>query len=429
LAVGFLIVAGVQAAGTPDRIYLFGDDNDIGGVDDAVETPTAGGTPSANIPGIGVVSLTVDSKTTATNFSDEQSLGYSGTGGGPVYTNVGPSGLARPGALAGTFGLDFDGTDVVNSNLAAPPVGGSGGGLGAPLVGDNAYSGTGAPNYTGTAGVPSVLERYLEGWVRPTGGAGTRRDIVNDTSQVQVFINNLNNWAYVWGSNADGTTPTTTVTTTTPAALNQWTHIMHRSFTDTAAVLYVNGIAVPGGLTEGNYNGGLVTTGAAADITFGASFNKTTNFFTGQLDNFVIGVAGNTTGVVGGKNWGVIDLRVDNDFIRQELVGKDLADVNLNGVVNQEDVDIFLANWRKTFPVIAGGRAVGDLNSRKLGDLNIDGVVNLQDAFILHANFAAGSGGGSFELSMLGVPEPASAVLMVCGLTVLGWRRRRRNGF
>ena len=72
-------------------------------------------------------------------------------------------------------------------------------------------------------------------------------------------------------------------------------------------------------------------------------------------------------------------------------------------------------------------RIVGDLNSRKLGDLNYDGTVNLVDAFILHNNIAAGSGGGlSFDLSGLGVPEPASAaLLMFGGLAALGWARRR----
>ena len=131
-------------------------------------------------------------------------------------------------------------------------------------------------------------------------------------------------------------------------------------------------------------------------------------------------------------NWGTIDLHVDNDYIRQQLIGKDQADVNLNGVVNQEDIDIFLANWRRNFNFNNGpggganARAVGDLNTRKLGDLNIDGVVNLGDAFIMHANYASGSGGGTFDLSALGVPEPSTISLLLFGGIAMFGRRRCR---
>jgi trimeric autotransporter adhesin len=431
LTVIALFCTGAQAAGTPDRVYLFGDDADDPILtQDSDETPTLGGLPMANTIG-GSQPLSIDSRLTDdVSLTDESDLSYAGGGGGPVYVDVDATGgLARPGAANGTFGLQFDGADTLFRNT-------NGGGLGAPATGDATYG----QRYSGGQGVGAITTRYIDGWVYPTGGAGTRRDIVNDTFQFQVFINTSNNWAFTQGSNNPAApalpAPTATVDTTTPAVLNQWTHVFHRTFTATAAVLYINGVAV--GLTEADYNGGLVYNQTTPDvfqsISFGSNQGQTGNFFSGTLDDFTIGVSGNNTNNgSNGANWGDIDLRVDNDFIRQALIGIDPADVNMNGVVNQQDIDIFLANWRRNFNFnngpggAANARIVGDLNSRKLGDLNIDGVVNLADAFIMHANYASGSGGGTFDLSALGVPEPTSVALMTCGLVMLGWRLQRRH--
>ena len=217
-------------------------------------------------------------------------------------------------------------------------------------------------------------------------------------------------------------------------ALNQWSHVFHRTVTNTAAVLYINGIAA--GLTETDYNLGLVFTTPANHqvIAFGNGKDGRgvdVNYFTGTLDDFTIGVAGQNRGigVPGGADYGIIDLRVDNSYIAWQDGGFDRADVNMNGAVNQQDIDIFVANWRRNFTPFAAphptasNRLVGDFNSRKLGDLNYNGTVNLADAFILHNNIAPGSG-LSFSLSALGVPEPTSAALLIGGVAILGWRRR-----
>ena len=192
LAVGLLIAAGAGPPGHPDRVYLFGDDADDPALtQDSDETPTLGGPPLANTIG-GPQPLSIDSRLTDdVSLTDESDLSYGGGGGGPVYADVDATGgLARPGAANGTFGLQFDGADTLFRNT-------SGGGLGAPSTGDATYGN----RYSGGQGVGAITERYIDGWVYPTGGAGTRRDIVNDTFQFQVFINNTNNWAFTQGSN------------------------------------------------------------------------------------------------------------------------------------------------------------------------------------------------------------------------------------
>jgi hypothetical protein len=382
-----MTLAGRAEAATPDRIYRFGDDpNETG--------------PAA--PGLHPVSAfgprTLDGRSTAANGSDAQDLNHNS---GPIYFDAGGSAPPRPGASVGQLGLQFDGNDTLFL---------TNGGLGSPSIGDEGYTETGAPGYT------NITTRYIDGWVRPTGGAGTRRDILNDTAQFGIFINASNNWGFIQG--------TTTVNSTTPAALNQWTHVYSRTFTNTAAVLYIDGVAVA--ITEDNYN----TTAATGNLVFGASLDQLTNFFSGQLDDFTIGVSGDNTGQTGGQNWGPINLAAENDFIRQALLGKSQADVNLDGVFNQTDINTFVANWLVTKTLGPANRAVADLNTRKAGDLNFNGQVEIDDAWILHNAIPPGSG-VSLDFSLLGagVPEPSSLILYTLGLLGLASRRLRRCGY
>jgi hypothetical protein len=378
-----MILVGRAQAGTPDRIYRMGDD--------VTENPSPGGTPNADFG-----AFTVDSQFLDTiGFSDAADLSYTG---GPTYFDA----SARPGAGPGTYGLQFNGT----SDLLFD----TGGALGVPAQGDNLYAtANGAPGYT------NITTRYIEGWVRPTGGAGTRRDVVNDSGRFSIFINPSNNWAILNGS--------TTLNSTTPAALNTWTHVMHRTFgSDGGAALYVNGIAVaatPAGYATGDQGG------AALDIIIGAGLNRTSNFFAGQLDEFTIGVAGNNTGQAGGRDYGVVNLGVDNAFVRQNLTGVNPGDINRDGSVNTTDINTFVANWRRAQQV--NGVTVGDLNSRLFGDLNMNGTVDIDDAYTLHAALRA-AGGAGLDFSALGsIPEPGGALLVISGLAALALRRRPRN--
>jgi hypothetical protein len=61
-------------------------------------------------------------------------------------------------------------------------------------------------------------------------------------------------------------------------------------------VLYINGVAVA--ITEADYNAAAAT----GNIVFGASLDQSANFFTGQLDDFTIGISGDNTGQTGGQN-------------------------------------------------------------------------------------------------------------------------------
>jgi hypothetical protein len=387
-----LSLAAVLHAGSPDRTYLFGDD--------AAENPTVGGTPSADFG-----SFTVDSTVFNTvGFTDASDLSFSG---GPTYFNAGSGALARPGAGAGTFGLQFNGSsDYLFRDDR---------GLGVPTQADDNYgSGTNnAPGYGGGA----ITTRFIDGWVRPTGGAGTRRDVINDTARFGIFIGTDNNWGFRNG--------TTTVNTSTPAALNQWTHVMHHTIgAGGGAALLVNGIAV-----AATPNGYSTAGQPAADlpIVFGAGLNKTSNFFAGQLDDFVLGVAGNNTGQAGGRNYGALTPATDNAFIRQNLAGVNPGDINRDGMVNSTDINTLVTNWRKN-PKRVNGVAVGDLDTRLSGDLNMNGTVDIDDAFALHNALRAAGAGAGLDFALLGVsiPEPGSFAMAALGMAVLGLARKRR---
>lgn len=95
---------------------------------------------------------------------------------------------------------------------------------------------------------------------------------------------------------------------------------------------------------------------------------------------------------------------VSNDF------APSTSDFNFDGNLDQEDIDIFVANWLTVF---AGG---GDINSYERGDRNLDGVNNLSDWRLIRQDFLdAGLG------SLVGVQVPEPSSLLALGLaTALG---------
>jgi hypothetical protein len=99
--------------------------------------------------------------------------------------------------------------------------------------------------------------------------------------------------------------------------------------------------------------------------------------------------------------------------------------VNGDGVVNDGDIDAFVAGWLYM-------QEIGDINSLRKGDLNQDGTTNLFDWQILRVNHPNGP---SLNLgSFLNVPEPVTGVLAFVGYvaTMVAGRadshRRRRYG-
>ena len=387
-----VVLATAGRAATKDRFYQFGDDTAAG------ETPSLNANPTSTFG-----ALTLDSATIPGGpGTDFQDLSYEGDG--PKYTHTDTT--SRPGAVSGEWGLNFDG---VNDDLFI-----SAGGLGSPAVGDNGATYAGL-DYTG------ITTRLIDGWVRPTNAAaGHRQDVVNDTSQFGIFISADNKWGFVEG--------TASVTSDTPVVFNQWTHVMHRTYTNDAGALYVNGVAVAA--TGTNYNAAPAATAPTADIVFGASAtDPRANFFQGQLDNFSILISGNNSTAASGNghDYGAVNVATDNDYIRQQLVGIQAGDVNLSGgAPNATDVSIFVAHWLNVRQV-NGINVGGDLTSRMWGDFNLNGTVDIDDAYTLHAALvAAGAGGLDFRLLGSNVPEPSTLLLAAWALAALRGRRRRR---
>jgi hypothetical protein len=403
-----LTPAVASADATLDRLYQFGDDS--------FESPSDEGTPFNTF----FLPETVDSiGVGASGFHD---MGFTGS---PSYENTGPAPTGTiapvPGApVASAWSMEFDGVDDVLFRL--------GGGLGSPAAVDNDAVYGGTVNYTG------ITTRLIDAWVFPTDAASTtRQDIIIDTYQFGIYITADNKWGHIYGETG---APVTGLARPSEDAVeyNQWTHVMQRTFTDTAAALYVNGVVVHA--TEDNYDNTPDTPappGVHPDIIVGAGNDRASNFFQGRVDHVSLSVSGNNSttaaggGLPAGQNWGDVDLRVDNDWIRNELIGINIGDVDVSGGdPDPTDIAVFKANWLHEQEF--NGRQIGDWNSRVLGDLDIDGDIDLNDALILRNGFLAAGAGAVFDAAFanLPVPEPTSALLAVCGaLAAAGIRRRR----
>ncbi len=372
--------SGVLASSTNDREYWLGDDDGVL-ADESV-------------------SLTFDSMFTLTGEGgDQQNLTPSATA--PTYVDVGPSGLARPGALANALGVAFDADGqnyLVGDRLGEP----------------HSSIASGESDFFGPLDYSDIVDRGFQLWVRPGNGSGLQ-DVVMDTNQHGLRISEAGTWVLRYdGGDIDSGVAATP---------NQWAHAMVvRPAGGTGARLYVDGFAIAA--DSGDYNHGdnfqLVlgaNTGAADSELVG-----TDNFFTGVLDDlemFVLGVS-----FFDGIDYGTFDPAEDNPIIAAALEGIDPADVNMDGVVNAQDVDDFVASWLDAKTV--NGISMGDLATRASGDLNLDGNINLLDWSILNA--ANPATGATIMAALQGVPEPASLWLLGSSLAWLLIRRRAGSG-
>jgi hypothetical protein len=99
------------------------------------------------------------------------------------------------------------------------------------------------------------------------------------------------------------------------------------------------------------------------------------------------------------------------------------GDINLDGVVNDADISIFVANWN----VYDNQTGLGNITSWKHGDLTRDGKTDIADFFKWRngAGSSAAALGAQLGLSSGGgVPEPA-AILMLVAPAVYAFGRRR----
>lgn len=379
--------------------------------------------------------------------------GTSGSAPRYVRTDSTNPSLSRPGARPTEWGASFNGTNqhlFINGLWSSPQNGNGAGGLGAPQQADNQFVYYDESNSFRVRNFDNITQRFIEGWVRPTGsGAAGRQDIVADTDQFTIFISapdvmNKRYWGITHGP-ADTADDGEVTISSTEVEFGEWNHVMLRSTGGGGndGVLYVNGVVVAVETQNYTTNPGAGTSAAAIaqqgwnyNFVLGAGVDKASNFFQGQLDNWNVGVSGTSnagtqvkTGtptpavVLPAEAFGNFDPAVDNDFIKQALASAVLGDVNLDGNVTQADVDTFKQWWRTT--KVVSGVTVFDLETRKRGDLDFNGVINLDDAFILREGLLAAGSGAVLDLSSL-VPEPTSVMLAVFGmLSLVGVRRRR----
>ncbi|QDU88547.1 Arylsulfatase [Pirellulimonas nuda] len=178
------------------------------------------------------------------------------------------------------------------------------------------------------------------------------------------------------------------------------------------------------GLTGGQQFEQLAVTGAATlagalDVAFASGFEPVDGDF------FPLLLAGEVLQsfdtVVLPSISGGVELSVQYTDRLVVLVAGDWTlidgDVNLDGALNQADVDAFIAGWLHT-------QAAPDVNSYTKGDLNLDGKTNREDWRLLRDAFqTAGLGSPRFGTSQ--VPEPGAGWLLVlAGSLVLGKLRR-----
>jgi hypothetical protein len=337
---------------------------------------------------------------------------------GPVYADVGPTGLNRPGAAANSLGITFDGADdYLFGRRFGNPATSRSSTLNFPVVNNE---GPGANDYAG------LSNRGFQLWVRPTS-TGLAQNVVLDTNQHGLRINTANQWVMRY-NNVD-------VASTEAVAFDAWTHAMVvRPNGSTApsggSILYINGEAVAA--AAGNYNVNqnfwLVVgsdTGDGPEDDTPTDLIGTTEFFKGTLDQLTMFTMGVT---VNGLDRGTWNFRTDNLYARPAAEGgfggltAHVADVNQNGTFEQADINDLITNWG--FENLVNGVRAGDVNTIKKGDLNFDGITDLKDVNIIRDVVSAS--GAALDLSGLPIPEPSALVLAAAaGCGAFGVNRRR----
>jgi hypothetical protein len=91
------------------------------------------------------------------------------------------------------------------------------------------------------------------------------------------------------------------------------------------------------------------------------------------------------------------------------------GDTDLDGDVDQIDLDNFLAGWNQTAPI-------GQQSWMK-GDFSLNGITDLPDVYFMHEALVD-AGLGSFSPFGDRVPEPATALLLLAGAACVSWPRR-----
>jgi hypothetical protein len=392
LLVTSVSVGSALATVTNDRLHHFGEN----GVNpQAQENGAAGnlvGSGHTLTPGF---STTLDDTGPSGSFQTLQAFSCTTCAGS---NGVIPAYQALASGRTG-LGIVFDGTDDYLNGFS----------LGFPPLSRGTINGGGS----GTLNYNGVYQRGYQLWVYPHAGATAEQHIVSDTTEHGVRISTAGNWILRHSG--------TNVTTTVPATVNQWAHVMVTMPDNSQphkGVLYVNGVALA--VQAENYDTTAVVNAQALIVGANTDANGTlvgtTNFFRGVLDELEMFIWGRGYNHLTDTytNFGTFNFATDNDYAASQLTGIP-GDINSSGgAVNQADIDAFVAGW--LFEKRVNNIRVGDLFTFAKGDLNFDGITNVTDmALFRNAIGGAGSGAG-FDLTAfnsLGVPEPSSFALTV----------------
>jgi hypothetical protein len=321
----------------------------------------------------------------------------------------------------------FEDTDLFGAGATYLNLGGIGQtGLGASFDGNGDYLSSGSVNFppssddaafqdlTGLSGRGFQVRAYPN-----SAGAGTRQDLVLDTTQHGLFITPSDTWGFAYAGQEHDTG--------VAVQFDAWNQLQLVSFNGPGATLYLEGEAIGG--ASGGYvtgEGGRFQDLDAVRLTLGANTGTDAelgveNFYRGVLDDVKFSVYGTN-----GSFNVPFNFAADNDVAASIFAGVDPADVNLDGQVSgngtgpaeSDDVTALVAGWmsRNRLP---SGKLAGDINTRASGDLNFDGVTDIADWAILNlANPTAGAAALS-AISGSGVPEPSALVLAAAGLVSL----------
>jgi hypothetical protein len=132
--------------------------------------------------------------------------------------------------------------------------------------------------------------------------------------------------------------------------------------------------------------------------------NPGTLYYTNPQDVYLDGRQYSETGAANARDVGL-------SLVASTEVACDPGDVNCMGGVTIEDLQIIAAHFRQS---------VG----RELGDLSGNGIVDFDDFDQWKRNYT-GPGLAASEFAFLSVPEPASALLLIFGLSIIALRRNQ----
>jgi hypothetical protein len=262
-------------------------------------------------------------------------------------------------------------------------------------------------NEGGHMDLEGITARGMQFWVRPTSAAA--QSLVMDTNQHGARINASGNFSMRY-ANLD-------FDSTMAAVPNTWYHVevVRPGLVSQRARMYVNGVAVA-------VSPAIDYVADPNLLAVGSNTAANGEFFSGIIDELkftVYGITFNTAAI----NYGSYNFASENDYADWRLTGVP-GDLNHSGTVTQADKDAFIAGWMDK--KVINGFQLGDLSTFAAGDINFDGITNIFDLALMQ-DALSGAGMGAITANELaGIPEPATASLLLWAMIAAAVRRRHR---